>query len=104
VQWFLNTICTSDWNIEQDAGRTIKEAVTIKIAEFPQNEDWIRIFYNQWHHMFSGSIEENVSLFKKIKSSGKYKIYALTNWSCGLWTRKSSQTFSSYLYDSFKQV
>ncbi|PHQ56611.1 MAG: HAD family hydrolase [Lutibacter sp.] len=85
VQWFLNTVCTNDWNIEQDAGRTIKEAVTIKIAEFPQYEEWIQLYYKEWHHMFSGSIEENVSLFKKIKSSGNYKVYALTNWSAETW-------------------
>lgn len=85
VQWFLNTVCTSDWNIEQDAGRTIKEAEAIKIAEFPQYEKWIQLYYKEWHHMFSVPIEENVSLFKKIKSSGNYKVYALTNWSAETW-------------------
>jgi 2-haloacid dehalogenase len=85
VQWFLNTVCTSEWNIEQDAGRTIEEAVNIKIKEFPQYEEWIRLFYNEWHNMFSGSIHENVELFKALKKSGKYKIYALTNWSSEKW-------------------
>jgi hypothetical protein len=65
VQWFLNTICTSDWNIEQDAGRTIEEAVAIKISEFPQYEDWIRIFYDQWHHMFSGPLMKMCPFLKK---------------------------------------
>lgn len=85
VQWFLNTICTSDWNIEQDAGRTIEDAVTSKIKEFPQYEEWIRLYYDEWHHMFSGPIEENVTLFKQLKQSKKYKIYALTNWSAETW-------------------
>ena len=35
--------------------------------------------------MFSGPIKENVALFKKLKTSGKYKIYALTNWSAEKW-------------------
>ena len=87
VQWFLNTVCTSDWNIEQDGGRTIEEAVALKIAEFPQYEDWIRIYYNQWHHMFSGAINKNVELFKNLKASGNYKIYALTNWSAQTWPK-----------------
>ncbi|WP_456379622.1 HAD family hydrolase [Lutibacter sp.] len=85
VQWFLNTVCTSEWNIAQDAGRTIEEAVNLKIIEFPQYEDLIRLFYSEWHHMFSGQIAENVELFKKLKTSGKYKIYALTNWSAEKW-------------------
>ena len=87
VQWFLNTVCTPEWNIEQDGGRTIEEAVTIKIAEFPQYEDWIRLFYNEWPNMFSGPIIENVELFHKLKESGNYKIYALTNWSAEKWDK-----------------
>jgi len=85
VQWFLNTVCTPEWNIEQDAGRTIEEGVNIKIKEFPQYEEWIRLFYNEWHNMFSGPIQENVELFKTLKASGQYKIYALTNWSAEKW-------------------
>lgn len=87
VQWFLNTICTSDWNMEQDAGRTIEEAVRLKIEEFPEYEDWIRMFYNDWQHMFSGAIAENVELFKKLKATNNYKIYALTNWSAEKWAK-----------------
>lgn len=85
VQWFINTVCTSDWNIAQDAGRTIAEAVQLKIAEFPQYEEWIRLFYTNWNHMFSGAIDENVALFRSLKASGSYKIYALTNWSSETW-------------------
>lgn len=85
VQWFLNTVCTSEWNIAQDAGRTIEEAVNIKINEFPQYEKWIRLFYSEWHNMFSGPIAANVALFKRLKATGNYKIYALTNWSAEKW-------------------
>lgn len=85
VQWFLSNICTSAWNAEQDGGRTIEEAENLKIAEFPGHEDLIRLYYSQWHQMFSGPIEENVELFKQLKASGNYKIYALTNWSAEKW-------------------
>jgi len=85
VQWFLNNVCTSAWNAEQDAGRTIEEAENVKIAEFPEHEHLIRLFYSKWHQMFSGSIEENVALFKALKASGNFKIYALTNWSAEKW-------------------
>jgi len=85
VQWFLNTICTPQWNMEQDAGRTIEEAVKLKVTEFPAYEKWIKLYYNHWHHMFSGAIKENVEIFKKLKISGNYKIYALTNWSAEKW-------------------
>ena len=85
VQWFLNTVCTSEWNMQQDAGRTIKEAEKIKIDEFPEYKDLITLYYKEWPNMFSGPIKENVELFKKLKSSENYKIYALTNWSAEKW-------------------
>jgi len=87
VQWFLNTVCTSEWNIKQDAGRPIEEAVALKIAQFPQHETLIKLFYKEWHHMFSGTIQENVELFKKLKATKNYKIYALTNWSAEKWDK-----------------
>ena len=85
VQWFLSKVCTSAWNAEQDGGRTIEEAENLKIAEFPEHEDLIRLYYKEWHQMFSGPIEENVAVFKALKASGNYKIYALTNWSAEKW-------------------
>ena len=85
MNWFLQNVCTMEWNMEQDAGRTIEEATTVKIAEFPQYESLIRLFYAEWTQMFSGPIMENVELFKKLKASGNYKIYALTNWSAEKW-------------------
>jgi 2-haloacid dehalogenase len=85
VKWFLSKVCTSAWNAEQDGGRTIEEAENLKIAEFPEHEDLIRLYYKEWHQMFSGPIEENVALFKALKASGNYKIYALTNWSAEKW-------------------
>jgi 2-haloacid dehalogenase len=87
VQWFLKTVCTPDWNIEQDAGRTIEDAVNSKVAEFPEYEAWIRLFYLEWHQMFSGPIKENLKLFKKLKKDRNYKIYALTNWSAEKWEK-----------------
>jgi len=85
VQWFLKNICTPEWNMEQDAGRTIAEANAIKIAEFPEFEDLIKLFYEKWPQMFSGPIQENIELFKNLKKTGQYKMYALTNWSAEKW-------------------
>jgi 2-haloacid dehalogenase len=85
VQWFLNNVCTPEWNIEQDAGRTIVEANALKIAEFPEYKQEIISFYKRWDEMFTGPIKENLKLFKELKASKKFKIYALTNWSAEKW-------------------
>ena len=40
--WFLANVCTPEWNIEQDGGRTIVEAVALKTAEFPEYKNEIK--------------------------------------------------------------
>jgi len=85
VRWFVNNVCTPEWNVAQDAGRSIAEGTALKILEFPEFEKEIISFYKRWDEMFAGPILENLKLFKELKGSKKFKIYALTNWSAEKW-------------------
>lgn len=79
--WFLNNICTSAWNVQQDAGRLMSVATEELIAQHPQYEDLIRLFYDRWPDMLKGDIPETVEVLKALKASNSYRIFALTNWS-----------------------
>ena len=83
-EYFFNHICTSDWNEEQDAGRSIVEATEELIKQFPDWEKAIRDFYGRWTDMLGGPINGTVEIFRQLKESGKHKVYALTNWQVGL--------------------
>lgn len=78
---FLNNITTSDWNEEQDAGRSLQEGTDLLVARHPEHEANIRAFYGRWVEMLGDAFQGTVEIFKELKNSGKYKIYALTNWS-----------------------
>jgi 2-haloacid dehalogenase len=82
--YFFEHICTSDWNEEQDAGRSIVEATQLLVEQFPDWEQSIRDYYGRWTEMLHGPIHETVEIFRQLKASGKYKIYALTNWQADL--------------------
>jgi 2-haloacid dehalogenase len=82
--YFFSHICTSDWNEEQDAGRSIVEATQELIAKFPDWEKPIRDYYGRWTEMLKAPIPGTVEIFRQLKQSGKYKLYALTNWQAGL--------------------
>ncbi len=82
--YFFSHICTMDWNEQQDAGRSIVEATQELIEKFPDWEQPIRDYYGRWTEMLGGPIHESVEIFRQLKDSGKYKIYALTNWQAGL--------------------
>jgi 2-haloacid dehalogenase len=78
---FLATVTTSDWNEEQDAGRSLQEGTEILVKQHPQHEANIRAFYGRWDEMLGDAFWDTVAILKELKDSGKYKIYALTNWS-----------------------
>ena len=81
MQWFFDTICTSEWNENQDAGYPMAKATEERIALFPEHEDLIRIFYGRWVDMLGNAITETVEILDKLIKTKKYKIVALTNWS-----------------------
>ncbi|HEU4472045.1 MAG TPA: HAD family phosphatase [Flavisolibacter sp.] len=81
---FFENICTSDWNEEQDAGRSIKEATETLVAMHPEWKEYIEAYYGRWKEMLGGPIEGTVEIFRELKDSGRYKLYALTNWSAEL--------------------
>lgn len=81
MEHFLANITTSDWNEEQDAGRPLQEGTELLVNKHPEHEEHIRAFYSRWDEMLGEAFEDTVEIFKQLKESGKYKIYALTNWS-----------------------
>jgi 2-haloacid dehalogenase len=82
--FFFKHICTSDWNEEQDAGRSIVEATQLLVNKFPDWEQPIRDYYGRWTEMLKGPIAPSVEIFRQLKALDKYKIYALTNWQADL--------------------
>ena len=78
--YFFQHICSMDWNEKQDEGRSIVVATQELIEQFPDWEQPIRDYYGRWTEMLHGPIYETVEIFRQLKESKKYKIYALTNW------------------------
>ena len=81
TKWFLDTICTSDWNENQDAGYPLEQATNDLVSKFPEYENYIRLFYGNWENMLGGEISGTVTILKQLLALKKYKIVALTNWS-----------------------
>ena len=79
MEFFLENICSPEWNIKQDAGRSFNEATEELVNKYPHYENEIRNYYANWTKMIGGAIEENVALIKDLK--GKYRLFGLTNWS-----------------------
>ena len=76
---FLRSVCTDEWNVEQDRGRSLAEGTRLLQDKFPEFHSLIQLYYDKWEVMLHGDIPETVSLLYKLKE--KYKLYGLTNWS-----------------------
>ena len=79
MNYFLENICTPEWNIQQDAGRPLSEATKTLQKEHPEYKELIGMYYGRWEEMLGGVIEDSVRVLYLLKD--KYPIYGLTNWS-----------------------
>ena len=78
-RWFFENICTHDWNIEQDRGRTWEEAEALLIAEHPEHAENIRNFRRHWHEMVPYEIADSVAILRELIAQGR-DVTMLTNW------------------------
>ncbi|NWB93148.1 HAD family hydrolase [Pseudomonas agarici] len=79
-QWFLDNICTQQWNTEQDAGRSLAEATRSLIARHPRHEPLIQAYYDRWHEMLRGPLPGGVAILEALHSA-QMPLFGLTNWS-----------------------
>ncbi|WP_428528589.1 HAD family hydrolase [Roseibium sp.] len=77
---FLTTVCTPDWNVQQDLGRTWTEAVEVLSREFPEKTALIRAYADRWHEMVPGPVPGTEVLLSELKAN-KTPLYAITNFS-----------------------
>ncbi|MFT4850415.1 MAG: 2-haloacid dehalogenase [Sediminicola sp.] len=96
MEHFLGNICTENWNIQQDAGRTLADGTKILQEQFPEDSEMIQQFYDGWEVMLKDEITENTKLLNKFDRK-KFRLWGLTNW--------SSETFPIALerFDFFKE-
>lgn len=79
--WFFSNVCTHEWNEEQDGGRSIAAANQLLINKYPDHQFLIEAYYSRWTEMLGGEISDTVKILSDLKVSGRFKLYALTNWS-----------------------
>lgn len=87
MDWFLNTICAWDWNVNQDAGYSLAEATKERIALFPEHEALIKMYYGRWEEMLGFAHDDTLALLKSLSTNSNYRVLALTNWSGETWPK-----------------
>ena len=79
MEWFLANVCTMDWNLEQDRGRSFADAVKLLTPHHPEYTSEIEAYDTRWAEMIPGVIEGSVDILETLHKKGA-PLYAITNW------------------------
>ena len=80
MNYFLTNICNDEWNIKQDAGRSIEKAEEQLTSKFPNYSNKIRLYYSNHRKMIKGTYLESINALESLKKRN-IKSYVLSNWS-----------------------
>lgn len=76
--WFFENVCTHDWNLEQDRGRSWREAEALLITAHPDEAENIRAFRSFWHEMVPYAYDGSVAIMTGLIDAG-HDVTMLTN-------------------------
>lgn len=80
TDWFLENICTMDWNLQMDGGKPFAVGVAELSERFPEWAREIEMFHSRWTEMVGGAVPGMYELLKGLKAAGHH-LYGLSNWS-----------------------
>jgi 2-haloacid dehalogenase len=80
MEHFLATVCTSEWNLQQDAGRSFAEANAVLARQHPDKLPLIEAWGTRFDEMMRGAIDGTVEIVAELHRRD-VPLYGLTNWS-----------------------
>ena len=78
VSWFIDNVCTHEWNVEQDRGRSFADGVIELTRRFPEHAEAIAAYDLRWHETVLGAIDGSVAILEELEARGT-PLYAITN-------------------------
>lgn len=80
MERFLTSVCTTDWNERQDAGRSFAAGVDELRPHHPDKIELIEAFGRRFDEMIPGAVGGTVEIAAELKAR-RVPLYAITNWS-----------------------
>ena len=81
ANYFVENVCTTEWNAEMDGGKPFAQAVKERSAMFPKYAEALKLYQTNWMDTMGEEIPGMYDLIKSLKENGLPIIYGLTNWS-----------------------
>ena len=84
AQWFQDTICTKDWNLEFDAGDIYAEGVAKLITRYPKYWREIQAYDKRWKETLGDFIQGTIDIHDELIAQD-IPTFAITNFSWEKW-------------------
>jgi 2-haloacid dehalogenase len=101
VEWFLSNVCTHEWNLEQDRGRSFEDAIAEATARHPDHADAIAAYHHRWAETIIGPIAGTLDILEALKAQGT-PLFAITNWHQDKF--RETQLRFPFLKSSFRDI
>ncbi len=98
---FLTDVCSMDWNLQQDLGRSWQEGIDLLSAQHPEHKALITAYSERWHDMVPGEIAGSVALLNELNQKN-VPLYAITNFSSEKFDE--AQARFPFLKSSFRDI
>ena len=70
IDWFMANVCTQDWNIQQDLGRSIADAERTLHRQHPEWQIEIAAYYGRFQELIPGPVETTVNCMRRLREAG----------------------------------
>ena len=81
ANWFIETVCNHDWNLQLDKGLSFDEGIAQLQKIYPDYHDEIALYKTKWPEMLIGPKLEVVNILRALCATDNYHMFAITNWS-----------------------
>jgi 2-haloacid dehalogenase len=78
ADWFVSNICTLEWNLQQDKGRSWADGVAELAAQHPEWAKEIALYDSRWLETVVGPIAQSMAAFAALKARGR-PVFGLSN-------------------------
>lgn len=101
IDRFFEEVSFYEWNMEQDRGRSRKDAVAEITAKWPQHAALLNQFFDRFPLTIQTKIEASWEILNELRTSG-FRVFGLTNWGAETWPM--AQTVHPELTEAFEDV
>ena len=67
--WFLENICTNEWNSQMDGGKPFRQGVAELSAQYPEYAKDIEVYFTRWIEMMGEEIDGMYELLQQYKTN-----------------------------------